>query len=370
MTLLWYDIYIKRRPFFLHSIAFWIFGTRSACIMYIYIYYPFQKKQYFTVAIDTNFNIYWQASQFIRLFNLNKHVKIVLYKHLSRDERFKRFKDVTNSGNCNNYALTTDQVLRLIDSIRPKHQDSRFEAWFNSVIEGRQILYPKNPRDYVRLSNNPFQQKGFAALCIDLNRDSVPATVPEGSPVAAKEEESVVDVEGTNEAETYPNPPSCSSVYSEVHHSPPPPPQSQKKIPIDQEYLFTLPVYIRHLKSNFGVFSSMIPRMHPVSTNNEEQVPSFSEPDNSQSSTAPEEFSTSTEQDAASEKNEESDSFPLEVDESKSFVTTDPAFKKIYKFYAVKLNFMSGIRHPTITPFYLSDENNVSYLYVPVKKSC
>lgn len=328
--------------------------------MYIYIYYPFQKKQYFTVAIDTNFNIYWQASQFIRLFNLSKHVKNVLYKHLSRDERFKRFKDVTNSGNCNNYALTTDQVLRLIDSIRPKHEDSRFEAWFNSVIEGRQMLYPKNPRDYIRLSSNPFQQKGFSALCIDLNRDSV----PEGSATKEEEKESVVDVEGTGEA--YPNPPSCSSIYSEVHHSPPPPPlHSHKKIPIDQDYLFTLPVYIRHLKSHFGVknFSSMFPGIHPVSTSNEEQM---SEPENSQSSTVPEEFSTSTEQDAS----EESDSFPLEVDESKSFVTTDPAFKKKYKFYAVKLNFMSGIRHPTITPFYLSDENNVSYLYVPVKKIC
>lgn len=312
--------------------------------MYIYIYYPFQNKQYFTVAIDINFNIYWQASQFIRVFNLNKNVKKVLYKHLSKNERFRRFKDITQIGNCNNYALTTDQVLRLIDSIRPNYQNGNFEAWFHSVVEGRQMLYPKNPKEYVRLTKNPFQQRGFSALCVDDGPSTSPTTVISGPEESLSKEESVVNVEGSDEA-TFQNPPSCSSIYSEVVHSPPDPKKS-----IDQEFLFTLPVYVRHLKSTFGLrnASSMFPGMQK---NNEE----------------PPEFFASAEP-AAPKEQDKSDSYPLDVDETKSFVYTDPVFKKEYKFHALKLNYTSGLRPMTVNPFYLSDENNVMYLYFPVKK--
>lgn len=150
--------------------------------MYIYIYYPLEEKQYFTVVIDNNFNLFWKASQFIKVYNLTENVKKILYRYLSRGERVKRFKDVTNRGKCNNYALTTDQALRLIVNIRPKHQNARFEAWFNSVIEGRQMLYPKSPREYIKITENPFLQKGFTALCIDLKRVSQESPAADANP--------------------------------------------------------------------------------------------------------------------------------------------------------------------------------------------
>lgn len=367
--------------------------------MYIYIYYPLEEKQYFTVVIDNNFNLYWQASQFMKIYNLTKNVKKILYRYLSRDENIKRFKDVTNHGNCNNYALTTDQALRLIDNIRPKHQNARFEGWFLSVIEGRQMLYPKSPREYIRIIENPFLQKGFSALCIDLNRttttvseESSPAPATTTATATANNNPNTtfiskieIDDEEEEEGElsiiedpeqtfpnppsccsssTFPNPPSCSSIYSQEAAAP-----SKEKSSINEDFLFTLPVLIQYLKSKFGSIRNS--NIFPPSNEEQQSVPQCSSSNNSQPFKIPPEFSTSGEQQQQPinvDDDDENEMYPLEVDETKSFVTVDPSFRKKYKFYALKLNCMSGIRHPIITPFYLGNENNTTYLFVPVKK--
>lgn len=365
--------------------------------MYIYIYYPLEEKQYFTVVIDNNFNLYWQASQFMKIYNLTKNVKKILYRYLSRDENIKRFKDVTNHGNCNNYALTTDQALRLIDNIRPKHQNARFEGWFLSVIEGRQMLYPKSPREYIRIIENPFLQKGFSALCIDLNRTTTTTVSEESSPAPATTATannnpnttfiSKIEIDDEEEEEgelsiieedpeqtfpnppsccsssTFPNPPSCSSIYSQEAAP------SKEKSSINEDFLFTLPVLIQYLKSKFGSIRNS--NIFPPSNEEQQSVPQCSSNSNSQPFKIPPEFSTSGEQQQQPinvDDDDENEMYPLEVDETKSFVTVDPSFRKKYKFYALKLNCMSGIRHPIITPFYLGNENNTTYLFVPVKK--
>lgn len=374
--------------------------------MYIYIYYPFHKKPYFTVAIDSNFNIYWQASQISRMFNLSKNVKSLLYKYLSRNERFKRFKDITNAGNSNNYALTTDQVLKLIHNIRPyrQHQNAQFETWFHSVIEGRQLLYPKNVRDYILLTKNPFQRKGFPAECIDVNRDgsfndaTTVVSDPEetladhtySSPVPEGEEDSVdIDEPEAENSTAYLNPPSCSSIYSEINHSPP---YSNPHKNMCQDYLFTLPLYIRHLKSTFGPqnVSSMFPRMHYVPTNHEENdsaesiiraspsppaAASENQESGQSSTSSPEQQTSSAEQaepttmkSSGENERKERNLFPMDVDEKKSFIYIDPMFKTEYKFHALKVNWISGLRSIAISPFFLNDESDGQYLFFPVKK--
>lgn len=343
--------------------------------MFIYVYFPFEKDRYFKMVVDTCFNIYWQASDITKMFNVSKSVKTVLRQYLPRDETFKRFKDLSNAGNYNIYALTTDQISRLINNIQPirLHRHPHFVAWFHNVIAGRQFLYPKDLRSYIHLTKNPFQKKGFPAVCIDLNRVSHPTVATNATIMPGSKEP-------TTECLTKPRYSFSSSEKEEnsiiVNDA------------VIQDYVFTLPSYIQHLKSTFThktlppMFPVMhyVPTMHPkenesVDSNQQRRAapPALEQCENNQTVSSTQEpiHQTSVESTTNSFENnqqKERDLFPLEKDETKSFVYTDPVFKTEYKYYALKANWISVLRSIDIHPFYQTDENDAMYLFFPVKK--
>lgn len=374
------------------------------------------------------------------MFKMSKNVRSVLEKYLSRDRNFLRIKNVTRSRNCNHYIISTKDVLTIMDRTRQEqeHRNVEFETFFENLINGHQLLYARNVTNYRRLLENPFQEKGFAAICIDLQPDGTITTTAAAaaarkfgsqkdkvnsepnfpSSVPMQQDESDVYAAGPSrpiEHETntaYPNPPSCASMYSEMHPSPYPDTlDSMENIEINQKLIFVLPTFIQILKETFSrKNSSKFPGMRYIPTKLDDESESAAESNHQQSETrinqgrpttppppersvshhsfrfsvspppapppSPVEASSSPEPEetvepATAEENgdtlQEHDPFQMDIDESKHFMYTDPMFKNEYKFHAIKINWNTGLRSFVINPFF-ENENEGTYLYFPVKK--
>lgn len=392
--------------------------------MFIYIYYPFLTKLYFTVIIDSNFKIYWQASHIAKIFRLGKSARKVFGKYLSKHRRLLRVKDVTRSRNCNHFIFTTEEVLTIIHRIRHErqHRNVQFELWFNNIVNGRQSLYARNVVNFKRLSENPFQEKGFSAICINVNPNGTVTTTAasarnsgseqadleynekSGAPSSVpmqEEDESVDDAEitskptepETNASTFYSNPPSCASVYSEM--TPSPYPEDSELENFNKTFLFCLPDYIRRLQEKFdrrnvspeiptrpdqsepsesnGLFNRQSRQSPPPEqyVNQQPSQPSTTPPPVASSPQSTTSFTDPAERIEPTQENDTSqnelDPFHLDLNEPKTFMLSDPIFKTEYKFYAMKVNWITELRSFDIHPFYKTD-NDGTYMYFPVKK--